>query len=449
MTEHADTARSSDTPHLQPAHAQPAHAQPPTPQSQPLLGFWTCWSLTVGIMIGSGIFLLPAILAPYGLMSFSGWALTTVGSILLALVIARLSARTRRSGGVYIYAQDAFGDLTGFLVAWGYWAAYWISIPAIAIAFVGYLAVFVPVLETAVLAQALLALALIWVLTLINMQSLKSASFTQILMTALKLIPLLLIIGLGFVAGDKANLPAANPQNAAFIPALATTALLTMWAFSGLEAGTIAAGDVKNPERTIPRAIILGTLTVAFIYIASTVAVMRLVPADILATSTSPFADAAKMLGNWGPYMIAIGAMIATAGSLNGVIFVTGQMPMALALDGLAPKMFKGRTTNSAPRLSLVLGSTLGSVLLMMNYTKGLISMFTLLAMMSTLAVLAPLLVSAAAELKHSWTSAKGWAGSLPFSVRAGSSSAGVLCCSLPGFQSITGLKDGTNAAVD
>ncbi len=379
-------------------------------QSKPL-GFWTCWSLTVGIMIGSGIFLLPALLAPYGLMSFAGWALTAGGSICLALVIARLSSRTARSGGVYIYAQDAFGDLSGFLVAWGYWVAYWISIPAIAIAFVGYLGVFFPVLKISIMGQALSALALIWGLTLINMKSLKDAGFIQILMTALKIVPLGLIIVLGIFMGDNVNLPKANPEKSSLIPALSTTAILTMWAFSGLEAGTIAAGDVKDAKRTIPRAILFGTLTVAFIYIASTYAVMRLVPAEQLITSTSPFADAALALGPWGPYLIAAGALIATAGSLNGVIFVTGQMPVALALDGFAPQIFEPNNPASAPRMSLLLGSILGTILLLMNYSKGLIAMFTFLAMMSTLAVLVPLLFSAAADLKYSWKSSKGWAG--------------------------------------
>lgn len=378
-------------------------------QKQPL-GFWTCWSLTVGIMIGSGIFILPSVLAPYGMMSFAGWALTALGSIALALVISRLSARTRRSGGVYIYTQEAFGDLAGFMIAWGYWIAYWVSIPAIAIAFVGYLGVFFPALDGQLQAQALCAFALIWGLTFINMRSLKGAGVTQVLMTALKLIPLLLIIVLGLASGQSTNLPEANPSNSPFWATLATTALLTMWAFSGLEAGTVAASDVKDPQKTIPRTIVFGTLVVAFIYIASTLAVMLLVPAEVLVESESPFAEAAKGLGTWGPYVVAIGALISTAGSLNGIIFVTGQMPMALAIDGFAPKIFAKRSRANAPYISLVFGSVLASVLLLMNYSKGLIGMFTFLAMMATLAVLVPLLVSALAEFKYSWKSAKGWA---------------------------------------
>jgi len=383
-------------------------------------GFWACWSLTAGIMIGSGIFLLPAILVPFGLMSFVGWGVTAAGSLCIALVVSRLSARTRRSGGVYVYARDGFGDLIGFLVAWGYWLAYCISIPAIAIAFVGYLAVFIPALETSLIGQAGSALSIIWLLTLINMRSLSGAGFVQIFMTLLKLIPLIIIMGLAASTGQVSNLPAANPKAAEFLPALATTALLTMWAFSGLEAGAIPASHVKDAERTIPRAIIWGTLTVAFIYIVSTYCIMLLVPAEILATSSAPFSDAAAGLGAWAPKFIAVGAMIATAGSLNGVIFISGQMPMALAVDGFAPKIFARASiqhsefqhaTPPGPRISLLLSAVIGSVVLMLNYTKGLIDMFTFLAMMSTLAVLVPLLVSALAEFKYSWRAAKGWAG--------------------------------------
>ena len=82
-------------------------------ESKPL-GFWSCWSLTVGCMIGSGVFLLPSVLAPYGLLSFGGWIVTCAGSILVALTLARLAARTTRTGGPYAFVHDAFGDLLGF-----------------------------------------------------------------------------------------------------------------------------------------------------------------------------------------------------------------------------------------------------------------------------------------------------------------------------------------------
>ncbi|MEE2565745.1 APC family permease [Hyphobacterium marinum] len=375
-----------------------------------VLGFWTCWSLTVGVMIGSGVFLLPAVLAPYGLMSFAGWMLTGAGSILLALVLGRLASRTRRTGGPYIFAHDAFGDLPGFLVAWGYWASLWIAVPAIAIAFVGYLTVFIPPLANSPMGQAGVALALIWTLTLVNIAGLKEAGLVQIAMTVLKLIPLFVIIGLGTVAGSPDNLPAPNPTGEPFIHVLAATALLTMWAFAGLEAGTLPAGSVKNPEKTIPRAVIIGTITVTLIYLAATAAVMMLVPAEILVESTSPFAEAARGLGSWGPHLIAIGALVSTAGSLNGNVFASGQIPMAVALDRLAPKVLARVTPGGGPYVALIAASTLGSIVLVLNYSRGLVGAFTFLLMMSTLAVLAPLFISVAAEIRHSWKSAKGWA---------------------------------------
>jgi len=375
------------------------------------LGFWQCWALTVGIMIGSGVFLLPAALAPFGMMSFAGWALTATGSIFLSLVIARLAGRTHRSGGVYAYAYDSFGSLTGFLVGWGYWAAYWIAIPAMAIAFAGYLGVFIPALKANPTYEAIAAATLIWLLTLINLRGIKEASSMQLAMTILKLIPLGLIIAFGFLTGDSNNLPTANPTGGSFLPLLATTALLTMWAFSGLEAGTIPASDVRNPEKTIPKAIIIGTITVAIVYIASTYAVMLLVPAEQLAQSSAPFAEAAKGLGTWGPYLVALGALVSIAGAINGTILILGQIPMAVALDGLAPKAFAKRNVGGSSNLSLLSASVLSTILLMTNYSKGLIQMFEFLATMSTLAILVPLLVSSLAEFRHSLASAKAWAG--------------------------------------
>ncbi|MFT6460878.1 MAG: APA family basic amino acid/polyamine antiporter [Maricaulis maris] len=374
------------------------------------IGFWGCWSLVVGIMIGSGIFLLPSVLAPYGLIGFSGWLVTAGGSILLALVLGRLSHRTTRTGGPIAFAHDAFGDLTGFLVAWGYWASYWIGMPAIAIAFVGYLTVFVPALETSPILQMGCGLALIWGLGLVSLHGIRDASFVQLVMTILKLIPIFIVIGIGFVAGDVANLPAVNPSGGNFLSVLAITALLTMWAFAGLESSTVPAGDVRDAATNVPRATIIGTVTVAVVYIAATASVMLVVPAADLANSTSPFSDAARILGPWGPGLIAAGAMVSTAGALNGTILLSGQLPMAVALDRLAPAALGRRNKGGAPQLSLLLSLGLGSILLVANYSRGLVGAFTFLLMMSTVCLLLPLLVSALAELKHSWRSARGWA---------------------------------------
>lgn len=374
------------------------------------LGFWSAWALTVGTMVGSGVFLLPSVLAPYGLLSFGGWVIAAAGSIALALTFARLASRTTRSGGPYVYVHEAFGDLPGFLIAWGYWVSYVVSIPAIAVAFVGYLPVFIPTIGQNSIAQAGAGLALIWGLTFVNIKGLREASFVQLLTTLLKLTPLIAIAGLGFVAGAPENLPAINPTHAPILATLSATALLSLWAFTGFEAGTLPAGAVQDAERVIPRALTFGMLTVTLVYLSATLAVMLLAPSEQLVNSTAPFADAARGFGAAGPFLVAAGALVATAGTLNGVILVCGQMPMAVALDGLAPRAMAAVDKGGAPYVALLSSAVLGSILLLANYSRGLIGAFTFLLMMSTVTILLPYLISALAELRHSWRSARAWA---------------------------------------
>src|SRR6188508_3877637 len=120
----------------------------PSPSRQPSrpLTFWMAVALVMGNMIGSGIFLLPASLARFGGISLVGWLISTVGAMMLALVFARLARIDPASGGPYAYTRRAFGDLAGFLVAWGYWISMWTALGALAVAFVGYLGAVVPVL---------------------------------------------------------------------------------------------------------------------------------------------------------------------------------------------------------------------------------------------------------------------------------------------------------------
>ncbi|MGB5245945.1 MAG: amino acid permease, partial [Woeseia sp.] len=290
----------------------------------PVMGFWKCWSMSVGVMIGSGIFLLPAVLAPFGSISFFGWLFTSLGAIMVALVLARLASRTTRSGGFYIYTREAFGDLAGFAVGWSYWLSLVFAIAAISVAFAGYAGAVIPALGASKMIQALVAAGIIWVLTAVNLKGVAEAASVQLVMTVLKIIPLLVIIVLGLFVGSTDNIPPLNPQQLPLTQALATTGLLTMWAFVGLEAGVIPAGEVKDAKRTIPRAVIVATLSVTALYIGATAAVMMLVPVEVLAQSEAPFADAALALGSFGGPLIAIGALVSTAGGLNGNILLSG-----------------------------------------------------------------------------------------------------------------------------
>lgn len=374
------------------------------------LGFWACWALVVGCMIGSGILMLPTLMAPYGLLSFGGWIIAGVGSIALGLVFGRLAARTKRDGGPYVYAQEAFGSFTGFAMAWSYWISFVIGVPVVAIAFVGYLGVFVPGLNGNTAAQAGAALGVIALFTIINIRGLREMSLVQIAMTVLKVLPLFAIIGLGFFAGAPDNLPALNPIAQPIIAVLAATTLIALWPFTGFEVATVPAGAVRDPERTIPRALVTGIVFVTIVYLSATAAVMLLVPANQLASSTAPFADAARAFGPWGPPLVSIGALVATAGTINGLIFTTGQMPMAVALDRHAPAWLATTNKGGAPYLALLLSSALGALLLVANYSRGFIGAFEFLLKMSTSLGLIYYFVCSLAELRHDWRSARAWA---------------------------------------
>lgn len=378
---------------------------------QKTLGFWSCWSLVVGTMIGSGIFLLPATLAPYGLLGIGGWIISGAGTIALGLVFGRLASRTARNGGPYVYVQEAFGELPGFITAWGYWVAFWTGIPVIAIGFVGYIGVFIPVFDDNPILQASAGLGLIAVLTFVNIRGLREMSAVQIAMTFLKITPLLAIVGLAIAVGAPSNLPALNPSGQPILPALAAVTLITLWPFTGFEATTTPAGSVRDPERTIPRALTTGILVVTAVYLSATLAVMLLVPAQTLAQSTSPFSDAARAFGPWGGKLIAAGALISTAGSLNGIIFSTAQMSMAVAQDNKAPRWLATLNKGGAPHYSLLLGSGLGALLLVANYSRGLMGAFTFLLMMSTAISLIYYFLCALVELRRSWRNALAPAG--------------------------------------
>jgi APA family basic amino acid/polyamine antiporter len=375
------------------------------------MGFWQCWGMSVGVMIGSGIFLLPTVLAPYGWISLLGWLLTCSGTIVLSLVLARLAGTTDHAGGPYAYVKESFGDLAGFLIGWGYWVGVVFGVTAIAVGFAGYMGSVFPIFAANSLTQALVAAAGIGVLTWVNVKGVSEAATVQLVMTILKIIPLIVIIGLGIIYGDIDNFPAFNPQGLPVTEALASTALLTMWAFIGIEAAVIATDDVENPKKTIPIAVVSAAVTVSCLYVGASIAIMFLVPSDVLALSESPFVDAASHMGTGGALLIGIGALISTAGALNGNIFVMGQMAMAVAADGLAPAVIAKKNRGGAPAGVLIVSSVFSTALLVLNFTEGLVGAFSFLISMSTLSILAPYGLSAVAEFKRSWRSAKGWAG--------------------------------------
>jgi APA family basic amino acid/polyamine antiporter len=369
------------------------------PKLKRSMGLWMATALVIGNMVGSGIFLLPASLADVaGPVSIIGWIFTGVGAMLLALVFARLGRTFPRTGGPYAYARRAFGDFVGFQTAWGYWIAAWAGNAAIAVAFVGYLAVFWGGLNDSNLLAALVGIGVIWFLTAVNSLGVRESGRVQVVTTVLKFVPLVLIGVIGIFFLDTDNLTPFAPEGT--WSAISAAAPLTLWAFIGLESATVAAEEVKDPERTIPRATIIGTAVTTVVYIVATVAIMGVVSQGTLAESTSPFALAAgEMFGGSWDKVIALVALISTFGALNGWILLQGRVPLAAAEDGLFPKQFaKVHGERKTPIFGLVVSSVLVSGLMLMNYTKGLVDAFTFVILLATLTTLVPYAYAAAAQ---------------------------------------------------
>ena len=368
------------------------------------MGFWRCWGLVIGVMIGNGIFMLPAVLAPYGQLSILGWVSAGVGTIFIALTLGMLARRFSKEGGLYAYSREVFGDLTGFVIAWGYWISILAAVPAGAIAATGYLSFFVPAMAENTILSASIALVLIWLATGLNIAGIRTASTFQLITSLLKLLPLLVIAIGGLFLGDISNSEIKNDEVHLSVILLSEMVMITMWAYVGVEAVTLPADNIIDPEKNIPRALIAGTLTATFIYILLSYGVMSLVPADQLAKSGSPLADAASLIiGPLGAGFVAIAALISIISNINANVLIVGIMPRALSQDNLFPKQFTRRNSAGVPASAIAFSGVVASALVVMNYSEGLVGAFKALIMLSTLAVLLPYTVCAMAELVMQW----------------------------------------------
>lgn len=364
------------------------------------LGLWMLTALVAGNMIGSGIFLLPAALAYYGSISLVAWIFTGVGAIFLALVFAKLSTLIPKTGGPYAYCREGFGDFIGFEVAYNYWIALCVGNAAIVVAFVGYLEQFLPVLHNSLWLSFGVKVASIWIMAFINILGIRNAGIVQLVTTILKMLPLILIsiIGLFFIHPEYFMF--FNVTGKSNFAAFTGAATLTLWSFIGLESATVPAEEANRPK-DIATATILGTSIAAIIYIVSAIAVMGLIPPNILAHSTAPYADAARVIfGPVGGLLVAVGAIISCLGALNGWTLLQGQVPLAAARDGLFPKMFAKESKRfGTPVNGLIFSAGIITLLLVLTLNSSLVEQFTFIILLATLSSLIPYFFTALAEL--------------------------------------------------
>ena len=367
------------------------------------LGFWMAVALVMGNMIGSGVFLLPASLAPYGLNSVVAWLFTAAGGIGLAVVFSRLSRAFPQGGGPYAYTHAAFGSLTAFLVAWAYWISTWVGNAAIATAGVSYLLPFFPRIAADPRVSAGVVLAFLWLLTGVNCLGVRSAGWVQGITTVLKVIPLLAIAGVSLFAVGLEHLTTNTAIPLSF-GAVTASATLTVWGMLGLESATVPDGKVEDPERTIPRATMVGTVLTALVYLVSCSTVLMLLPTAQLASSNAPFADVARMFwGDAGATIVALAAAVSAFGALNGWILLQGEVPHVMARGGVFPRVFATVTRRNTPVFALVFGSVLVTILVLLNVNQTTVKAFTFMVLLSTSAGLVFYLVCCLALLRLQW----------------------------------------------
>ncbi len=350
------------------------------------IGLWRLTSLVTGNLVGSGVFLLPATLAAFGSISILGWVATSIGAIFLALVFAKLSNLIPKSGGPYAYAKQAFGSDVGYFVCWAYWMIAWISNPALVAGAVGYLSTLISFDKSTAL---IIELGIIFSITTFNLLSIRTAGSGELIITTLKIIPLILLPIVGIFYIDVANFEHFNTSGKSFPLALNTVAFLTLWGFIGLETGTVPGNKVINARRNIPIATILGTSIAAIIYMLGTIVIFGVLPNNVLIASKGPYADVATIIfgGSWGtPFAIA--AIISCIGTLNGWTMVVGRMPQAAADEGLFPKVFSKTNKYNTPYLGIIISSILTIPLVIMSISDNLIDQFNFIIEVSTTLIL-------------------------------------------------------------
>ena len=348
------------------------------------LNFWMTLALVVGNMIGSGIYLLPATLAPLGINQLIGWMVTLGGALCLAFTFARLGARLPLAGGPYAYARAAFGPMAGFITAWSYWTMCWAGTGAVAVALVSNLSLIFPAIRTTAGAPALLSLAFVWLLTGVNIRGVRAAGDVSVLTTAIKLLPLAGVMGLALwmaISGMPTVHQPAVPVSGGVI---AMAAGLTFWGFLGLESATVPADKVENASAVVPRATLIGVGLTGLVYMGISGAFALYMPMAEAAASPAPVADfLARAFGSGMGQVVAVFAAISAFGTLNGFILLQGEVPWAMARGGVFPRWFGKETAHGTPARSHLVSSALLSCVVMMNYARGAGELFQFVASMS------------------------------------------------------------------
>ncbi|MFL6754555.1 MAG: APC family permease [Sphingomicrobium sp.] len=369
----------------------------PEPASR-MLGKWMSAAMVVGTMIGSGIYLLPTTLAPYGYNLVIAFLLTGFGTMCLAFCLARLAAVI--PGGPFSYVTQAFGETAAFVTLWSYVVSQITGVAGVAVAVAGALG---HVFPAAGAGPGLIAVALgtIAILTLVNLGGARSAGVLQIVATLIKIVPLLAVVVFVVMRlGSGQAIEPLEPTPLGIAPITIAGALM-LFSLTGFEAAAVTANVTRDSTSTVPMATISGTGFTAIIYLLSTVAALMLLPSAAAATSGAPFADAiAPILGPIAGMIVAIIAAISAFGTANALLLFAAEISRTLAQARDLPAVFRKSNSVGAPAGALWICAGVAALLVLASSSKNFVALYVFITLVSTVAALVLYVVCAAAALK-------------------------------------------------
>jgi len=352
--------------------------------------------MVAGNMMGSGVFMLPANLATTGGIALYGWLITVVGAVALALVFAKLSAIDPAAGGPYAYTRKAFGNYMGYQANLVYWLANVIGNVGLAVAGMGYLTHFFPVLQNP-LASALAQIAVIWFFTYANILGPNLVGKIQSFTTVFALVPIvgMALFGWFWFSGEIYS-AGWNVSGKSGFDAVSVTLNYTLWAFIGVESASVSAGVVRDPAKNVPIATVGGVVLAAVCYVLSSTVIMGMIPNKELIVSGAPFADAARLaLGNTAANIVSLCAAIGCLGSLAGWTLLVGQTAKAAADFGLFANVFARVNSQGVPSAGLAIVAAIMSIEVLATMSPTASEQFGKIASIAVIMTLLPYIYSA------------------------------------------------------
>ena len=340
--------------------------------------------LTAGIInytVGAGIFVVPALVAArVGAAAPVMYVICAVAMGLIVLCFADAGSRVSLSGGTYAYAEVAFGQYVGFMVAIGLWMSMVLASASVANVFIDTVGQLVPALQGPLVRNTIIVI-IYASLALINIRGVKIGSGMVQTVTAGKLIPILILLLFGVFALNPANLAWPGMPGAGDT---ARTAVVLIFAFMGVESALTPSGEVKDPARTVPRAIFIALGITTLLYIAIQVVTQGILGAELATNTKAPLAEAAKrVLGRGGELLVLLGAAISTLGYVVGDMLAAPRMPYALGRDGLLPRaLSRVHERYRTPHVAIIAHAIICAVFATTTTFAGLVVLVSLLTLL-------------------------------------------------------------------